>query len=178
MKFTVDQHALTDGVNWVSRSLSTRPIKTELLGIKIDATGDQVILSASDLETSSKSHFSADIFEKGEVLVGLEISGHLIFPIKVQNDKGEEKVLLSGVGLLTGLVALAAIKALELDEEDRQIEITRRIITFEDDGTSYTESYREETYVFTVVGLINFDNHDTNRTYYENDFVNSNRNHF
>ncbi|MEN9411921.1 MAG: hypothetical protein RIQ92_358, partial [Actinomycetota bacterium] len=69
MKFTVDQHALTDGVNWVSRSLSTRPIKTELLGIKIDATGDQVILSASDLETSSKSHFSADIFEKGEVLV-------------------------------------------------------------------------------------------------------------
>jgi DNA polymerase-3 subunit beta len=69
MKFTVDQHALTDGVNWVSRSLSTRPIKTELLGIKIDAIGDQVILSASDLETSSKSHFSADIFEKGEVLV-------------------------------------------------------------------------------------------------------------
>ncbi len=69
MKFTVDQNALTEGVNWVSRSLSTRPIKTELLGIKIDATGDQVILSASDLETSSKSEFNADIFEKGEVLV-------------------------------------------------------------------------------------------------------------
>jgi DNA polymerase III subunit beta len=33
MKFTVEQSALTDGVNWVSRSLSTRPIKTELLGI-------------------------------------------------------------------------------------------------------------------------------------------------
>ena len=69
MKFTVDQHALTEGVNWVARSLSTRPIKTELLGIRIDATGDQVILSASDLETSSKANFSADIFEKGEVLV-------------------------------------------------------------------------------------------------------------
>ena len=69
MKFTVDQQALTDGVNWVSRSLSTRPIKTELLGIKIDATGDQVILSGSDLETSSKAHFTADIFEKGAVLV-------------------------------------------------------------------------------------------------------------
>ena len=69
MKFTVDQQALTDGVNWVSRSLSTRPIKTELLGIKIDATGDQVILSGSDLETSSKALFNADIFEKGAVLV-------------------------------------------------------------------------------------------------------------
>ena len=69
MKFTVDQQSLTDGVNWVSRSLSTRPIKTELLGIKIDATGDEVILSGSDLETSSKAHFKADIVEKGAVLV-------------------------------------------------------------------------------------------------------------
>lgn len=69
MKFTVDQQGLTDGVNWVSRSLSTRPIKTELLGIVIDATNDEVFLSGSDLETSSKAHFAADIVTKGKVLV-------------------------------------------------------------------------------------------------------------
>jgi len=69
VKFTVDQGALTDGVNWVSRSLSTRPIKTELLGIVIDATGDEVILSGSDLETSSKSFIKADIAQPGKVLV-------------------------------------------------------------------------------------------------------------
>lgn len=69
MKFTVEQGALVDGVNWVSRSLSTRPIKTELLGIVIDASGDEVLLSASDLETASKSHFTAEIKEKGKVLV-------------------------------------------------------------------------------------------------------------
>ena len=69
MKFTVEQSALTEGVNWVSRSLSTRPIKTELLGIVIDATGDQVYLSASDLETASKAHFNAEIKEGGKVLV-------------------------------------------------------------------------------------------------------------
>ena len=69
MKFTVDQQGLADGVNWVSRSLSTRPIKTELLGIVIDATGDGVFLSGSDLETSSKAHFAADIVTKGKVLV-------------------------------------------------------------------------------------------------------------
>ena len=69
MKFTVEQGALVDGVNWVSRSLSTRPIKTELLGIVIDASGDDVLLSASDLETASKSHFAAEIKEKGKVLV-------------------------------------------------------------------------------------------------------------
>ena len=69
MKFTVEQGALTDGVNWVSRSLSNRPIKTELLGIVIDATGDEVILSGSDLETSSKAFFKADISKPGKVLV-------------------------------------------------------------------------------------------------------------
>ena len=69
MKFTVEQQALTEGVNWVSRSLSTRPIKTELLGIVIDATGDEVLLSGSDLETSSKANFHADITIKGKVLV-------------------------------------------------------------------------------------------------------------
>ena len=69
MKFTVEQSVLTDGVNWVSRSLSTRPIKTELLGIVIDATGEEVFLSASDLETASKAHFTAEVKEPGKVLV-------------------------------------------------------------------------------------------------------------
>lgn len=69
MKITVDQHALVDAVNWVSRSLPVRPIKPELLGIHIDATGSTITLSASDHETSSKAVINADIFEKGEVLV-------------------------------------------------------------------------------------------------------------
>ena len=69
MKFTVEQSAFTDGVNWVARSLSTRPIKTELLGIVIDAIDNQVFLSASDLETASKAHFVADVKEAGKVLV-------------------------------------------------------------------------------------------------------------
>jgi DNA polymerase-3 subunit beta len=68
MKFSVDSAALTDSVNWVSRSLSTRPIMTALLGIVIDVQKD-VTLSASDLETSAKSSFNADIKEIGRVLV-------------------------------------------------------------------------------------------------------------
>lgn len=68
MKFVVGSATLTDSVNWVSRSLSTRPIMTALLGIVIDVSGD-VTLSASDLETSAQSSFSAEIKEKGRVLV-------------------------------------------------------------------------------------------------------------
>jgi len=68
MKFTVDSSVLVDGVNWVSRSLSTRPIMTALLGIVIDAQ-NEITLSASDLETSAKSSFEAEVKEKGKVLV-------------------------------------------------------------------------------------------------------------
>ena len=40
MKFTIEQSKLVDVVNWVSRSLSSRPIQTALLGIVIDAEGN------------------------------------------------------------------------------------------------------------------------------------------
>ena len=77
MKFTVEQSTLTDGVNWVSRSLSTRPIKTELLGIVINATDNEVFLSASDLETASKSHFPAEVKQPGKVLVSGKLLGEI-----------------------------------------------------------------------------------------------------
>ncbi len=113
MKFTVDQQALTDGVNWVSRSLSTRPIKTELLGIKIDATGDQVILSGSDLETSSKALFTADIFEKGAVLV----PGKLLAEISRSLPNKPITITLDGSRVLvTSGSAKFTLPTLSLDE--------------------------------------------------------------
>jgi len=56
-------------------------------------------------------------FKDGEILVGLEISGHLIFPIDIFDANGKKQTLLSGVGLLTGLASINAIKGLGLNEE-------------------------------------------------------------
>ena len=50
MKFVVEREELVDAVNWVARSLSTRPIKTELLGIMIDVD-TSITLTGSDLVT-------------------------------------------------------------------------------------------------------------------------------
>ena len=69
MKFTIEQSKLVDVVNWVSRSLSTRPIQTALLGIVIDAEGNKVVLSGSDLETASRATTDADVATPGKVLV-------------------------------------------------------------------------------------------------------------
>ena len=68
MKFVVERDPLIDAVNWVSKSISNRPITTALLGIVIDVD-QEVTLSGSDLETSTKAKFSADINQKGKVLV-------------------------------------------------------------------------------------------------------------
>ncbi len=68
MKFVVEREELVDAVNWVARSLSTRPIKPELLGIMIDVD-TSITLIASDLESSTKAILKADIATKGKVLV-------------------------------------------------------------------------------------------------------------
>ena len=68
MKFVVEPGELVDAVNWVARSLSTRPIKPELLGIMIDVDSS-ITLTGSDLETSTKVILKADIVNKGKVLV-------------------------------------------------------------------------------------------------------------
>ena len=68
MKFIVERDDLVDAVNWVARSLSTRPIKPELLGILIDVD-TSITLTGSDLETSTKAILKADIAVKGKVLV-------------------------------------------------------------------------------------------------------------
>ena len=68
MKFLVEPTELVDAVNWVARSLSSRPIKPELLGIMIDVD-TSITLTGSDLETSTKAILKADISSKGKVLV-------------------------------------------------------------------------------------------------------------
>ena len=69
MKFIIEQNKLVDVVNWVSRSLSTRPIQTALLGIVIEAENQKIILSGSDLETASRATADAEVATPGKVLV-------------------------------------------------------------------------------------------------------------
>ena len=77
MRFIVERDALANGVMWVSRSLSARPIMPVLLGVLIKADKQGVHLSGYDLETSGKAEVAADVKEEGTVLV----SGKLLSDI-------------------------------------------------------------------------------------------------
>jgi DNA polymerase-3 subunit beta len=77
MRFIVERDALADGVMWVSRSLSARPIMPVLLGVLIKADKKGIHLSGYDLETSGKAEVVADVKEEGTVLV----SGKLLSDI-------------------------------------------------------------------------------------------------
>jgi len=77
MRFIVERDALADGVMWVSRSLSARPIMPVLLGVLIKADKKGIHLSGYDLETSGKAEVTADVKEEGTILV----SGKLLSDI-------------------------------------------------------------------------------------------------
>ena len=69
MKITVERDALVDGLNWVSRSLSTRPIQPVLLGIRMKAAQGLLHLAAYDQELSGEANVVAQIDSPGEALV-------------------------------------------------------------------------------------------------------------
>ena len=82
MKFVVERDSLVDAVNWVSKSISNRPITTALLGIVIDAS-EEITLSGSDLETSAKAKFKAEVSQKGKVLVPVRVGRESSFPAAI-----------------------------------------------------------------------------------------------
>ncbi|GEM_PF-636936 len=99
---------------------------------KIDASKQWFVSTIeSDLMTATAAHEYLKLnskivsvgdkwigaFNDGPLLVGLEVSGHLILPLPLLTDKGENKFLLSGIGLLTGLLTLIAIKTMKYTSE-------------------------------------------------------------
>lgn len=53
-----------------------------------------------------------------KLLVGVESSGHIICPMQINNENGEEVTLKTGNGLFTVLITLSAIKYLNLNPKE------------------------------------------------------------
>ncbi len=79
MKFSVERDVLTDAVAWAARSLPVRPSVPVLAGLLIETneTGDGLVLSTFDYETSARATVPASIQDEGKALV----SGRLLADI-------------------------------------------------------------------------------------------------
>ena len=77
MKIRVERDVLADAVQWVARSLPNRPSVPILAGLRMEAAGNQVVLSSFDYETSAKVTIAADVQDEGVALV----SGRLLADI-------------------------------------------------------------------------------------------------
>jgi DNA polymerase III subunit beta len=79
VKFSVERDVLTDAVAWAARSLPVRPSVPVLAGLLIetDDTGDGLVLSTFDYETSARATIPASVQDEGKALV----SGRLLADI-------------------------------------------------------------------------------------------------
>lgn len=69
MNFRCNGLDLSDAVNKVLKATSTKTTSPILEGIKIEASGDLITLSATDLEIAIKKSVRADVAEEGVVVV-------------------------------------------------------------------------------------------------------------
>jgi len=77
VKIRLDRDVLAEAVQWAARSLPTRPSVPILAGLLVKATGNQVVMSSFDYETSAQITVKADVADEGVALV----SGRLLADI-------------------------------------------------------------------------------------------------
>lgn len=98
MNFRCDGLELSDAINKVIKATSTKTTSPILEGIKIEASGDTLTLSATDLEISIKKSIKADVLEEGVVVVPGKFFSDYIRTLSdeqltfSQNEKGQLKI--------------------------------------------------------------------------------------
>lgn len=77
MKIRLERDVLAEAVQWAARSLPTRPSVPILAGLLVKASGNQVVMSSFDYETSAQITVPAQVSDDGVALV----SGRLLADI-------------------------------------------------------------------------------------------------
>jgi DNA polymerase-3 subunit beta len=77
VKIRLERDVLAEAVAWAARSLPTRPSVPILAGLLVKASGNQVVMSSFDYETSAQITVPAQVSDEGVALV----SGRLLADI-------------------------------------------------------------------------------------------------
>ncbi|MEV5412063.1 DNA polymerase III subunit beta [Thermopolyspora sp. NPDC052614] len=100
MKFHVNRDVLAEAVAWTARILPSRPTIPVLAGILLDATGEELTMSAFDYEVSARATIEAGVNEPGRALLPGRVLAEITKslpdrPVEIVAD-GSEAVLTCG----------------------------------------------------------------------------------
>ncbi|NUR86788.1 MAG: DNA polymerase III subunit beta [Nonomuraea sp.] len=108
MKIRVNRDVLADAVAWAARVLPSRPVAPVLAGLLIEASDDELSLSAFDYDVSARAIIEADIAEAGKVLIPGKLLAEISRSLPAEDveivTEGAEAVLTCGsaeFGLVT-----------------------------------------------------------------------------
>lgn len=109
MKFTINQHSLTESISIVQRAISSRAISKELEGVLIKVEDNKLKLTGTDAEIISiETYKDCNVMEEGSTLVNARLFGDIIrklpndlIHIEVKGDRMYIDVQNSNFELLT-----------------------------------------------------------------------------
>lgn len=78
MKLTISQKELSKAINIVQKAVSTKTPMPILNGILIEAVGNKLYLTATDLELGIKTFVDCDVVEEGSIVVQSRLLGEFV----------------------------------------------------------------------------------------------------
>lgn len=109
MKFTINQHSLTESISIVQKAISSKAISKELEGVLITLENNKLKLTGTDAEIISiETYKDCNVIEEGSTLVNARLFGDIIrklpndtIEIEVKGDRMYISVQNSNFELLT-----------------------------------------------------------------------------
>lgn len=158
MRFKCDQQVLAKAINTVSVAVSNRTTLPVLRGILMNASGDEVSLTASDLDISIKTVIKADVEEEGSTVVMAKLFGDIVrkLPneeINIEKER-EDSVKVNTVSSEFNVLALPVEDFPETgskEEDNRKIVLDSDIFKMMIRKTGFAASTDESKGVLTGV---------------------------
>ena len=100
MKFKCDRDKLSEALQVVQRAVSTRPGIPALTGVLINASGEDLVLAATDLEVSAQLRLPVQVQEDGVALVPARLLADMVksfdqAPVEFEADGGQARIVCS-----------------------------------------------------------------------------------
>ena len=129
---------------------------TDFMGTDLD---ESLIYQYNFVYSESNEEILLDHLLEGSVLpvssTEVVVPVAYLFDYEILNPDDFKDEFNNVLEIIPSAMISEAFYALPLSE--RTLEITRSVITFSDDGDTYTQDYETITSIFEIVGLINFD---------------------